>query len=105
MIKRELKANLKSFIVWTSIIIGLFIIVLITYPLVFTGENAEIANIPLAMFMNMMNQVLWANSGVGFTPYDCQDSKDAYMINGVGLTPFDVTGNVQKTDAGEILTA
>lgn len=70
-----------------------------------TGENAEIANIPLAMFMNMMNQVLWANSGVGFTPYDCQDNKDVYMMNGVGLTPFDVTGNVQKTDAGEVLTA
>ena len=49
MIKRELKANLKSFIVWTSIIIGLFIIVLITYPLVFTGENAEMLNEMMAM--------------------------------------------------------
>ena len=49
MIKRELKANLKSFIIWTSILIGLFVVVLITYPLVFTDENMGVLDEMMAM--------------------------------------------------------
>ena len=32
MLKRELKVNLKSFIIWTSILLGMFLIVYLMYP-------------------------------------------------------------------------
>ena len=41
MIKRELKINLKSFIIWTSILIGIFLIVFLVYPFIITDESME----------------------------------------------------------------
>ena len=73
-----------------------------------TGENAEISFIPVGRFMNMMNQMLWANMGVQFTPFSqqYQETNDKYLFNGQGLTPYDVTGNISApTELGEVLTA
>ena len=39
MIKRELKVNLKSFIIWLSILIAIFALVYLIYPFIITDEN------------------------------------------------------------------
>ena len=41
MIKRELKINLKSFIIWTSILVGMFLIVFLVYPYIITDDTAK----------------------------------------------------------------
>ena len=41
MIKRELKINFKSFIIWTSILVGMFLIVFLIYPYIITDETVE----------------------------------------------------------------
>ena len=39
MFKRELKINLKNFIIWTSIIIAIFLVVLLVYPSIINSDN------------------------------------------------------------------
>ena len=39
MLKRELKINLKSFIIWTSILILLFLVVFLVYPSIVSSDN------------------------------------------------------------------
>jgi len=39
MIKRELKVNLKSFIIWTSILIIMFLVVFLVYPMMITDDT------------------------------------------------------------------
>lgn len=39
MFKRELKINLKSFIIWTSILILLFLVVFLVYPSIVSSDN------------------------------------------------------------------
>ena len=41
MIKREFKVNLKSFIIWTSILILLFLVVFLVYPYIITDDTVE----------------------------------------------------------------
>ena len=41
MIKRELKFNLKSFIIWTSILIAIFLVVFLVYPFIVTDESMQ----------------------------------------------------------------
>ena len=41
MIKRELKVNLKSFIIWTSILIGIFLVVFLVYPFIITDDTVK----------------------------------------------------------------
>ncbi len=41
MIKREFKINLKSFIIWTSILIGMFLIVFLVYPYMMTDDSMK----------------------------------------------------------------
>lgn len=41
MIKRELKINLKSFILWSSILIGMFLIVFLIYPFIITDDTVK----------------------------------------------------------------
>ena len=38
MVKKEFKNNLKSFIIWTSILVGMFLIVYIIYPYIITDD-------------------------------------------------------------------
>ena len=39
MLKRELKINLKNFIIWTSILIGIFLVVFLVYPFIITDDT------------------------------------------------------------------
>ena len=41
MIKREFKINLKSFIIWTSILVGMFLIVFLVYPYIITDDTVK----------------------------------------------------------------
>ena len=41
MIKRELKVNLKSFILWISILIGIFLVVFLVYPYIMTDDSMK----------------------------------------------------------------
>ena len=41
MIKRELKINFKSFILWTSILIGIFLVVFLVYPFIVTDDSMK----------------------------------------------------------------
>lgn len=50
MFKREMKINLKSFIIWTSILIGLFLVVFLMYPSIIDGDNMQMMDEMMAMF-------------------------------------------------------
>lgn len=50
MLKRELKVNFKSFIIWTSILIGLFLIVYLIYPSIVSSDNFEMMDQMMAIF-------------------------------------------------------
>ena len=54
MFKRELKINLKSFIIWTSILIGLFLVVFLVYPSIVNSENMEMMDEMMKMFQEEM---------------------------------------------------
>ena len=50
MFKREMKINLKSFIIWTSILIGMFLIVFLIYPSLVSSQNMQMIDEMMAMF-------------------------------------------------------
>lgn len=54
MFKRELKINLKSFIIWTSILIGLFLVVFLVYPSIVNSANMEMIDEMMKMFPEEM---------------------------------------------------
>ena len=41
MLKREMKINLKSFIIWMSIILGLFLLIYLVYPSIINSDNIK----------------------------------------------------------------
>lgn len=41
MIKRELKVNFKNFILWTSILVGIFLVVFLVYPYIMTDDSMK----------------------------------------------------------------
>ncbi|MDD6466682.1 MAG: ABC transporter permease subunit [Erysipelotrichaceae bacterium] len=50
MFKRELKINLKNFIIWASILVGLFLVVFLIYPSIINSENMEMIDEMMALF-------------------------------------------------------
>ena len=54
MFKRELKINLKNFIIWTSILIGLFLVVFLVYPSIVNSGNMETMDEMMKMFPEEM---------------------------------------------------
>lgn len=50
MFKRELKINLKSFIIWTAILIGLFLVVFLVYPSIIKSENIKMIDEMMELF-------------------------------------------------------
>lgn len=50
MFKREMKINLKSFIIWTSILIGLFLVVFLMYPSIVDNDNMQMMDEMMALF-------------------------------------------------------
>lgn len=54
MFKREMKINLKSFIIWTTILIGIFLIVFLVYPSIINSENIKMMDEMMKMFPQEM---------------------------------------------------
>ena len=54
MFKRELKINLKSFVIWTSILIGLFLVVFLVYPSIINSANMEMIDEMMKIFPEEM---------------------------------------------------
>ena len=54
MFKRELKINLKSFIIWTSILIGLFLVVFLICPSIINSANMEMIDEMMKIFPEEM---------------------------------------------------
>ena len=50
MFKRELKINLKSFVIWTSILIGLFLVVFLVYPSIINSANIKMIDEMMKIF-------------------------------------------------------
>ena len=50
MFKREMKVNLKSFIIWILVLIGLFSVVFLIYPSIINSENIKMIDEMMAMF-------------------------------------------------------
>ena len=50
MLKRELKVNLKSFLIWTIILILLFLVVFLMYPSIINSEIIEMMDEMMKMF-------------------------------------------------------
>ena len=78
-----------------------------------TGDNCEIPAIPATAFAMFNSMMLYAyavmNGGKGVTPFDCGNGKLDYVkADGVGLTPYDLTGGKPITGSKDdelVLTA
>lgn len=54
MLKRELKINLKNFLIWTSILIILFLVVFLMYPSIIESDNIQMMDEMMEMFPEEM---------------------------------------------------
>ena len=54
MFKRELKINLKSFIIWTAILIGLFLVVFLVYPSIVNSDSIQMMDEMMKIFPEEM---------------------------------------------------
>lgn len=54
MFKREMKINLKSFVIWTFILIGLFLVVFLVYPSIVNSENMQMMDEMMKIFPEEM---------------------------------------------------
>lgn len=54
MLKREMKVNCKSFIIWTAILLGLFAVVFLVYPSIMNNGNKKMIDDMMEMFPEEM---------------------------------------------------
>ena len=54
MFKREMKINLKSFLIWTTILLGIFLLVYLMYPSIVASNNNQMITEMLKMFPEEM---------------------------------------------------
>ena len=54
MFKREMKINFKSFIIWLSILIAIFLVVFLIYPSIINSDNIKMMDEMMAMFPEEM---------------------------------------------------
>lgn len=54
MLKRELKINFKSFLIWTGILVVLFLVVFLVYPSIINSDNIQMMNEYVKMFPEEM---------------------------------------------------
>ena len=54
MLKRELKINLKSFIIWTSVLIILFLTIFLIYPTIIKSDNIKMMDEMIKIFPEEM---------------------------------------------------
>lgn len=50
MFKREMKVNFKNFMIWTLILIGIFLVVFLVYPSIINSDNIKMMNEMTEMF-------------------------------------------------------
>ena len=50
LLKRELKVNFRTFLIWTSVLIVLFLAVFLIYPSIVASENIQMMNEMMKMF-------------------------------------------------------
>lgn len=50
MFKREMKVNLKNFIIWLSILIALFLVVFLIYPSIINSDNIKMMDEMMSIF-------------------------------------------------------
>jgi len=50
MFKREMKVNFKNFIIWTLILVGIFLVAFIMYPSIINSDNAKMMEEMMNMF-------------------------------------------------------
>lgn len=54
MLKREMKVNLKSFLIWVSILVILFLVVFLVYPSIISSDNIKMMDEMMEMFPKEM---------------------------------------------------
>ena len=54
MLKRELKINFKSFLIWTGILLLLFLMVFLIYPSIVNSDNIKMMDEMISMFPEEM---------------------------------------------------
>ena len=54
MFKREMKINSKNFIIWTSILIGLFLVVFLVYPSIVNSDSIQMMDEMMKIFPEEM---------------------------------------------------
>jgi len=54
MLKRELKVNFKNFMIWTIILLGIFLIAYLIYPSIIASDNVKLMDEMLQMFPEEM---------------------------------------------------
>ena len=54
MFKREMKINLKGFIIWTLILIGLFLVVFLVYPSIINSDSIQMMDEMMKIFQEEM---------------------------------------------------
>ena len=54
MFKREMKVNFKNFIIWLSVLIGLFLVVFLVYPSIVNSDNIKMMDEMMKMFPEEM---------------------------------------------------
>ena len=54
MFKREMKINLKGFLIWTTILIGIFLAVFLVYPSIVSSENVKMIDEMMKIFPKEM---------------------------------------------------
>ena len=54
MFKREMKINFKNFIIWTSILIALFLVVFLMYPSIIKSDSMQMMDEMMNMFPEEM---------------------------------------------------
>ena len=54
MFKREMKINFKSFVIWTLILMGIFLVVFLVYPSIINDKNIKTMDEMVSMFPKEM---------------------------------------------------
>ena len=54
MLKREMKVNFKSFLIWLLVLIGIFLMVYLVYPSIINSDNVKMMNEMMEMFPSGM---------------------------------------------------
>ena len=95
MIKREFRVNFKSFIIWTSILIVMFLFVFAIYPYLMTEETIESMNELMQVFSEDMLKAFNMDMSSIATAYGWLKSEGfIYVLLVVGIYSSMLGGNI-----------